>query len=120
MHIVCISGTLTTMRDAWRTEGADVAEELLALTDDARPRHALDVARAYANGDATDEDLAEAHTEVLACWTARPDWSGAPALAAMWVTDTEPRWDVETTPWKMVDQAKRKGPPPLRREASSV
>jgi len=105
------------MRDPWRLEGADVAEELLVLAGgDGRPCRALEVARAYSRGEATDEELAEAHREASASWTEHADWSGAPAIAAMWVTDVEPRWNVETTPWKMLDQARRKGPPPLREE----
>ena len=73
--------------DSWDERAArlfacDCAERVLPLyetkyPDDTRPRHAIEVARRYAHGNATDEELA-------AAWDAAGDAAWAAAWGAAW------------------------------------
>jgi len=75
-----------------RLFAVDCAERVVHLCDDPRPRHAIDVARRYACGEATEVELAAARDAArAAAWAAEQDaaraadWAGSAATrAAAW------------------------------------
>ena len=78
-----------------RLFAADCAERVLPIyerhyPDDGRPRNAIAIARRYAVGDATDDEL-------TAAWNVARNAAGAAAGAAAWdaVRDAERQWQVE-------------------------
>jgi len=62
---------------------------------DERSWSVVAVSRRYANGEASDEELAAAEAAAWAAWDARPTWAAeAAAEAAAWaVWDATPAWD---------------------------
>jgi hypothetical protein len=110
------------MRDPWRLDGATKAEELLPLAVDGTALKGLEAARAYSRGEIDDLRLAEVHSEVVTAFERlrASDWARSPLYAAAWLTSPEARWHTNLTPWALVEQAHRNGPPPLRRESASV
>jgi len=86
--------------DSWdartaRLFACDCAERVLSVyekeyPDDTRPRHAIEVARRFAHGNATDEELAAARD---AAWDAASAAAGAAASAAAWAAAGGAAWD---------------------------
>ena len=108
--------------DTWNERTArlfacDCAERVLHLyeekySDDKRPRHAIEIARRYVNGEASKDELyaaataawAAAWTAAAAAWTAA--WAAArdAARAAAWAAA-----DAATAAWAAVDAAAVRG-----------
>jgi hypothetical protein len=86
-----------------RLFAADCAEHVVHLCgDDPRPAEAIEVARRYAEGQATYEELAAARDAArgaarAAAWAAAWDVAGAAARDAAW--DAERRWQKERLWW---------------------
>ena len=87
----------------------DCAERVLPVfeeqrPDDSRPRVAIDVARRYANGEATADELAAASAAAMdaasdaasdAAWAAARDAARAAARAAAWAAARDAAWAAE-------------------------
>jgi len=84
-----------------RLFACDCAERVLHLyearyPDDDRPREAIRVARAFANGAATEDELAAAWAAAWAAgWDAGWDAARAAARAAAWAAARDAAWDDE-------------------------
>lgn len=93
--IVVREARLLCKLKAWneRTQrlfACDCAERVVHLVDDGRAQNAIDVARRYANGQATDTELAAARSAARsAAW----DAASTAALGAAWHAARAAAWD---------------------------
>jgi len=88
----------TTTERNLRLFAADCAEDVLPIfwrvrPDDDRPKHAIEVARRYANGAATEQERAAARDAAgAAAWAAARDAAGDAAGAAAWDAARAAAW----------------------------